>query len=226
MITDFLRILNHHGVASGLRRIIEEITENRMFDIFHNVETSKIVTDTEYFQLTDLRPDSGSMWYQPTYSTPLVKVLQHLKKNVLQDRKNVLFIDLGTGKGKPCIIASKQIPDCKLIGIDISEYLLAVCRNNLERIQNKNFHLYCEDVLDTDFRLLFSKEETIVIHNKNSFDQKITKKTLENILDSKREKDVYYIYNNPVYDEIFRDVELILKLTGWHKNHNINLYKI
>ena len=67
----------------------------------------------------------------------------------------------------------------------------------------------------------------LIIHNKNSFDKEITKKSLDKFVSiSSKFKSVFYIYSNPEFLDCFDDFKLISSVTGWHKNFNINLYQI
>ncbi len=219
------QMIKTHGLINGARRFSEEIVENRMFDIFNKVETSGVVTHAEFYKLVGQDPKKGAMWYQPTYTSPLVKTFRYLKKHELRKAAKTLFIDLGTGKGKPCIIASKYLKGCTLIGIDLSQELLDVCKKNLT-VCGADFTLTRQNVLDTDFTHLFRGYDTVIIHNKNSFDKSITDKVLQNIEAAKNDKTVFYIYNNPIYKELFEDKELLFCLKGWHKNKMLNLYRL
>ena len=116
-----LKMLQAHGLKNGLRRFSEEIMENRLFDIINGVETAGVVTHTEFYDLVAQDPSEGAMWYQPTYKSPLIKACKYLRSHHLPPQKKLLFVDLGTGKGKPCIIAAKCFKDCKVVGIDLSQ---------------------------------------------------------------------------------------------------------
>lgn len=229
MIIDYYKMIKHHGLINGSKRFYEEITENRLFDIINKVDTSKIVTHDEYFNMIKDSKDSGAMWYQPTYSSPLKNCMKFIDKKFLKksnaEKQQVLFIDLGVGKGKPCIIANKYLNNCKVVGIDLSENLLKICEHNLSTVK-ANYELICKNVLEIDFKKLFTNYDFIIIHNKNSFDESITAQVYNNILKSKSKETILYIYNNPVYETIFSNEEVLYKARGWHKNLNLDLYNL
>ena len=72
------------------------------------------------------------------------------------------------------------------------------------------------------------KNPTLIVHNKNSFSKNILKDDLKKLikLSNLQPIDIFYIYSNPEFDELFSNFDLLYKHTGWHVNHNINLYQI
>ena len=72
-----------------------------------------------------------------------------------------------------------------------------------------------------------AEDFVIIVHNKNSFSKEITKNNLNawRNLSLKLKKKIFYIYSNPEFSELFTE-ELIFRTEGWHKNYNINLYKL
>ncbi len=212
-------MIKHHGLKNGLKRFYEEIFENRMFDWKNGVETSGIVHGPEYDVLVGSRKDVTSYW--PTYTTPLLKSCRKLREFCTHGK--TLFIDLGTGKGKPMIVAW-QILGCKVIGVELSGEILEVCRKNLDHCK-ADYELICGDVLNVDYKKMFQGYDTVIVHNKNSFDRTITAKTLELIQQAKTGS-LFYIYNNPLYKELFAGKEVILTVDGWHKNWRTNLYRL
>ena len=139
--------------------------------------------------------------------------------------KPILFIDLGAGKGKPCIIAAKTFSRCHVVGVDLSQHLLDICRDNLRK-SKADFELRCQDVRDVDYPSLFKGYETVIVHNKNSFDRTITRDVLKKIEAAKGPGDLFYIYSNPIYKDLCSGYECLLTLDGWRRNLRLNIYKI
>lgn len=219
-----IKMIKMHGLKNGTRRFVEEIKENRLFDILNGVDTAKIVIGEEFFASVSQDPSQGANWYQPTYATPLIKAFRYLRDRVAP-HKPILFVDLGVGKGKPCIIAAKIFSHCHVVGVDLSQQLLDICRKNLQKCA-ADFELLCKDVRDVDYAGLFSAYETVVIHNKNSFDKAITAEVLKKIEAAKGNRDLFYVYNNPVYRDIFQGKERMFTLDGWHKNRRLDIYRV
>ncbi len=221
------KMIKMHGVKNGLKRFVEECIENRLFDVLHGVETAKIVTAQNFYELINQSPEEGGNWYQPTYATPLVKAFKHLTTQhiTLNDKSPILFVDLGVGKGKPCVIANRYLKGCKNVGIDLSEKLLEICRSNLEKC-GAAFELIQENVLNIDYSNIFNDFDQIVIHNKNAFDKSITAGSLKAILYHKSNKKIFYVYNNPIYKDLFKNKPLLFQHDGWHKNHRLHIYEL
>lgn len=218
-----LNMIRTHGLRRGMQRYSEELIENRWFDLRNGTETSGIVTHGDFYSMIGQKKEEGAMWYQPTYTTPLVEACRFLRSLPLHGK--MLFIDLGVGKGKPCIIAAQQFSDCAIMGVDLSPELLAICRRNLAQY-GQRVTLLQANVLDVEYDRLFQGYDTVIVHNKNSFDAAITGAVLEKILAAKGEKAVFYIYNNPVYKDLFTGQELLFARDGWHKNHRLHLYRL
>jgi len=81
-----------------------------------------------------------------TQSADVVEV--PLRMSLPPERKDFVFVDLGCGKGKPLLVASR-FPFKRIVGVDISESAVAIARSNIEifgsdlsinshRFQNEN----------------------------------------------------------------------------------------
>jgi tRNA G46 methylase TrmB len=240
---DILSIIKKHGLYNGLRRIRDEFFENYLFDLVNKTSTREIVVKKNYSKLFYNNNDNkkkilmlrggGDKWYQPTYATPLIKTLEFLKKNILYYKKDeVIFIDIGCGKGKPNYIFSKLFPQITSCGIEMYNYYKKIFINNLKLV-TKNFIFINEKAQCINFNL-FNKKKLIILHNKNSF----TFSNLILILKKlhKLNRKIYLIYNNPHFHSKIIKIKslnkkkiyfrLVFSVNGWHKNFNTNVYSL
>jgi hypothetical protein len=81
-------------------------------------------------------------------------------------------------------------------------------------------------VSDVAYDDLLAPYDVVIIHNKNSFNQKTTVATLESIRRACAGKTLFYFYNNPVFEEIFSDFPCVFQMKGWHKNWNAKIFKV
>lgn len=225
---DTLKILKYHGLLKGIKRIKDEFFEIILFDFYYNVKTRKLKLQEEY---NDKNFTIGeNKWYQPTYYSPLKKISIYLNK-LVQYEKNLIMFDLGTGYGKPLLILNNFIKKNNfLIGVELDKSFKKIFRHNVNKYNENNWFIN-KKVEEIDYQKtidkLSLKDFVIIVHNKNSFSKEITKNNLHvwRKLSFKLKKKIYYIYSNPEFSELFTE-ELIFRTEGWHKNYNINLYKL
>ena len=242
---DFFNIIKKHGFHNGLKRIRDEFFENYLFDLINKTSTREIVVKKNYGKFFNNNNDNkkikifstwgggGDKWYQPTYATPLIKALEFLKKDILYFKKDeVIFIDIGCGKGKPNYIFSKLFPQINSCGIEMYNYYKKFFINNLKLV-TKNFTFINEKAQCVNLNL-FNKKKLIILHNKNSF-------TLNNLIlilkkFHKLNRKIYLIYNNPFFHSKIIKIKslnkkkiyfrLVFSVNGWHKNFNTNVYSL
>ena len=85
-----------------------------------------------------------------------------------------------------------------LVGVEYSEHLLSVCKSNLQILKCENVKLFHSDVLAFSFDDDFVHR---IIYLYNPFDGYFT-----NVLLNLRRSGTFIIYNNPVFDELFREL--------------------
>lgn len=228
---DIINIIKFHGFFNGSRRILNELIENELFDLINGCFTKKPVMITDYSQNNNF-DKIRHKHYQPTYYSPLKKILLDIRKS--SENNDVVFIDLGTGFGKPVFIFNKFFNSNQnyAFGLDLEKNYETTFQKNLNKFDVNNYFLYGK-VEEYEYQSLLSEknlldnDNILIIHNKNSFDKEITKKSLNKFVEiSSKFKSVFYIYSNPEFLDCFDSFQLSNKITGWHKNFNINLYRI
>jgi SAM-dependent methyltransferase len=80
--------------------------------------------------------------YKP-YSNFHLKLL--LQKALSTDIKFANFVDVGCGKGQPCIFAKKYFEFQNIYGIDFSEPLIDIAKRNLAKTSYKNVNFLVAD---------------------------------------------------------------------------------
>jgi tRNA G46 methylase TrmB len=241
-VSDSLNIIKKHGLKNGLRRIKDEFYENYLFDLLNKTSTREIIVKKDYKRLfyknninlinkRHYEEGGGDKWYQPTYQTPLLKCLEFLKKDILSFKKReVIFIDLGCGKGKPNYIFSKFFPQVDSLGVDLFIYYKKFFTNNLKLV-TKNFIFLNQKAENLNLSLL-SDKKLIILHNKNSFSYINLKKILEKFL--RLNSKIIFIYNNPFFHKKIiklkhlkkskMNIKFIFSTEGWHKNFKSYIY--
>jgi len=64
---------------------------------------------------------------------PETELLVDVATEIINERRYLRLLDLGTGSGNIAIALTKRIPDCKMVASDISEGAIEVARVNAEK---------------------------------------------------------------------------------------------
>jgi len=136
-----------------------------------------------------------------------------------------IFIDLGSGKGLACLLAS-ALPFKKIIGIEYSNELNNIAKNNIriypdEKQKCKNYEFICMDACDFHF-----PNEPFILFLYNPFDSPIMSCIADKISDLYREQPrrIIITYFIPVYDYIWDRITFLNKIfikkryTIWDSN--------
>jgi len=174
--------------AGGLYRIIQEIL-NLFFDLNFGVETRKrkIYNSTEFFD------------YMPSYKKTVTNALLYLKKNY--QLKHYNFLDIGCGKGKTMILASKYSFK-QITGYEIDKDVFSVLKKNINQKKFRNFKVYNKSIKISEI------ENNSVIYFYNPFNEELSKRLFDEISINTLLEDIILIYVNPIYS-------FALEKAGW-----------
>ena len=110
------------------------------------------------------------------------------------------FVDLGSGKGRPLLIAA-DYPFTRFIGIEFSPTLHQIAQRNVARFRARTgsaqrFELHLDDAATFDF-----PPEPIALHLYNPFGERVLDRVLDRLEASLEEtpRDVIVFYVNPVH---------------------------
>lgn len=122
--------------------------------------------------------------------------LEHAVAFLCEDLKAFTFIDLGCGKGRAIMIASR-LGFGKLIGVEFVEELAEIARGNLEKLKIGNAVVLHTDAADFHF-----PDCNTVVYLYNPFSQQVLRRVLSNLQKCFGKK-LYVIYKTPQYGEMF-----------------------
>ena len=179
--------------AGGLKRIWHEFYECYLFDLLNQTDTYKRVSLEEYDQ-TDYIEHACE--YMPSYSSVITK---SIKKILINDSKVLdnQFVDIGCGKGKSLILASK-IGFKSGTGFELNKKLADIAQNNLQiKKINKSFKILNCNAVSSDIIPCFS-----ICYFYNPFDKNLSKKFFQILNENKSKNNKYLIYVNPLYSDL------------------------
>jgi SAM-dependent methyltransferase len=198
----------------GLNRLIDQITQNRLFDLWHGTDTETWMPKEEMSE--ELPNYAHGKLYQPSYTKQVVSSLRRVAQMV--DPKKTTFIDLGCGKGKVLFLAKMKFPFKKVVGIEYCEDIYKVACRNLDKLKLKDTHILLGDAAQFN-----EYEDDCIVYIYNSFDEKIAQKVRENI--EAKIKNCILIYNNPIHEEVFEGWDKVSINKRWHENWTTNIYR-
>lgn len=163
----------------------------RWWDYKHNVDTCNRI-----LAVKDISGPSAAhaLYYEACDS----RLQTRLLRNLGIDFKDFIFIDIGTGKGKPLLV-SAEFPFKRIIGLELSPALSEAARENCRNFRSSrqlcnNVEVICGDALEFEF-----PKEPTVLFMYNPFDALIMEPVIGSLVRSIKEspRKVVIIYLNP-----------------------------
>jgi len=194
--------------------------ERFLFDIQYGINTSSPLLLNDFQKGYEL--SHGKSYYAS--STLEVYKNHHFISNLLKKNiENYLFIDIGCGKGKVCILwellNQKKNIHQKIIGIDFYKPFIEIANNNyykLFKVEGEFIHLNIEHY---DFS---STGKPLILYLYNPFDEIMLERLLINI----KGIPVYIIYNIPMHWDVIEkhNYRRIFSKTGKNQNEFTLIY--
>jgi SAM-dependent methyltransferase len=153
------------------------------------VETESQVANDEL----EFDPSRG-FYYAATSWPRLLQVYRQLR--ALPIRPDDAFLDLGCGKGRALLVASR-FPFGRLIGVDLSPSLLATAAANAERIRELSPGVRIE-LVESDAGLYEIPDDVMTIYLNNPFPSPVVEQVLDQLMASvqRRPRMIGIIYHS------------------------------
>lgn len=210
-------------------KIRSYIVEILWFDIKRNINTDArfdYKEDVGWSKQSKFGNRGTASW------TKSIKIsLRELKSYIREDYCNYQFIDLGCGRGKPCIVYCEMQKKNKFkslytpLGIDYSFNSLKIADKNSNILFKKNNYKYKPKFIHDEVANFeeYIKSEKLIFYMYNPFDKEIMIQ-LKNLF---LRYNCFIIYNNPVNKKLFENSnwECIYKKDGKLSQQRIRIYK-
>lgn len=194
--------------------------ERSLFDLQYGVQTSSplLITDFQYSQ--DL--NHGKSYYASSTSEiyqSYAFIYNLLQKNL----EKFVFIDLGCGKGKVCILwellNNKKRVNQKIIGIDYYLPLIEIADDNYQKLFKKKGNLIHSNIENYNFKEI---NKPLILYLFNPFDEVVLERLLINI----KGIPIYIIYNIPMHWDVIEkyNYRRIFYKTGKNQNEFTVIY--
>jgi SAM-dependent methyltransferase len=216
--------LRHALATRGLLETIVLVKKNLLYETRWYLDRAfdrRFGTDTSgIIELDSLEIKSDNIkygvYYEPT-STGLFKYIMKMTLTRIENIRDFVFIDFGSGKGRTILQASNYFFR-RIIGVEFSPLLHQIARKNIAAYKNRKQKCFdiesvCMDVCDYQV-----PSEDIVCYFYDPFQENVMAKVLENIRKSSTNKSrkVVIIYFNPLVSRVIesngyvREIEIRL----------------
>jgi SAM-dependent methyltransferase len=160
------------------------------FDLTYGTDTSGLVP---LWRLNVISPNAVfGHRYDPTTEEELAVAIRFLS----EDPGALTFIDLGCGKGRTLLIASK-LGFKHVIGVEFARELVETARTNLAKMRISNATVVHADAAEFSF-----PDDELVVYLFNPFTEEVMRKVAANLRERAAKK-LYVIYTNPVCAGVF-----------------------
>ena len=180
-VNSYFKILKNRGVKS----LFDEIKNNLIFDLINGTST----------QIREGISTKNYKHYSPAYSSLIIESIKSLNINY----RDYNFIDLGSGKGKVTLIASK-FRFKKILGIEIIKSLVQQAKKNhkiyFKKKWNRKYKCKIDYICLDAEKYLINSEKSIYFMFDPFTDEKL-KKILKKITKKKMFKNYLIAFNPP-----------------------------
>jgi hypothetical protein len=202
------KYLKKRGVI-GVADFAVSFVSDYLFDFRYGTATGGWIPASQ-LQINSVNVEH-SVRYQSTKTRPFRKLLKKLSFP-----KNSVFVDVGAGKGKALLIASKYGFQ-RLSGIEFAHDLCKIAKSNVVAYRKRSgchglFEIIESDIVEYDIR---SDENVFYLYN--SFDEVVLRQFMNNIKKSVDEypRKVWLIYHIPRHSNAVEDRGLFAKGTEY-----------
>lgn len=200
------KIINKILCLAPSKRCANRLHEERdlEFDEKYGVDTSGII------RLSDLNIKSDNAIFGVRYQAIRNIDFQQLLEPYCLSYEHFNFIDFGSGKGRAILLASK-LPFKRIIGVEFSEDLTAVAKENLRRYPENSkmcndIKLVCMDAAEYKLPI-----QPLVLYFYNPFGRPVMTHVAENVISSYKQQPrrIIVIYFTPDYSDIWDNISFL-----------------
>ena len=184
--------IQRRRIDSQIQRMMKRVkADNEVFDSKYGVDTATDVLLDEY----DVPEEAtrGAGYYQAIHEG----VLRTIISNLVPDTQAFDFIDIGSGKGKALLVASK-FPFRRVLGVELSPRLHAVAAANIQAF-TASAEAVCGDVSSAciDARELSGLGDKTLLFVFNPFEEGPMQDFVKRLETEAKDRTVFVAYLNP-----------------------------
>lgn len=203
------------GKLAGMARCGRQ--EQHPFDTKYGTDTSGIV-ELGLLDISDER-----LRHAVRYQTAIVEVFQAMISDLPIVHENYVFIDLGSGKGRALLLASR-LPFKEIVGVELSPTLHAVACSNIRQYQAEDQRCRCLRSVCADAGRFELPPENLVIYMFNPFDNQVMREVTANVVKSllAKPRHIWVLYLKPDYRELW---DTVASLAAYKQTANYVIWR-
>lgn len=211
-----VQTLRQDGLRAALRKCLNNIKHERSaddFDLRYGTDTGGIEPLWK-FKIHSPNAHFGSR-YEVTQEQELADAVTFLN----EDLKNFTFIDLGCGKGRTLLVASK-LGFKQMIGVEFVRELVEIARTNVAKRQIANAVVLHADAADFEF-----PDSNLVVYLYNPFSQEVLRGVVAK-MKAGCSKRLYVIYKGSQCTEIFDSCSFLTRFGNPPTAQHIQIWSV
>jgi len=204
--------------AAGTLELLRDLTPTRRksrysdidYDFDHGVDTTWATVSLR----TRIRELLSEGQYQPTDPVLFDQILNSMPVPV----EGFTFLDLGAGKGRTLLMASKY-PFRRIIGVEILAELHQAAQQNIVRYRDAQQKCFAIESHAGDARCFRFPAEDLMLYLFNPFPEPVLRQVLANLHDSllAGPRRIYVIYHNLVHEDVFAEQHWLHPMRRTHQ---------
>lgn len=218
-LSGLIQLIRKHGLRQSYKFIARNIRfaiavrADRRFDRAHGVDTGGSI------RLESLNISSQNRALGNEYVSTSAKSFGWMMKALPDDMVGYTFIDIGAGKGRTLLLATR-FPFARIIGVEFAHELVAIARKNIERFYNPDSKEQAISMVDCDAAQFEFPHEPLVVYFYNPFSPTLFAKVVARLIESlqAQPRDCFLVYATTIEGTIDA-VRAIIAETGAFKEH-------
>jgi len=192
-----LRLIHRHGFGASLgfvRRNIRHMLADRLarkWDRRHGVDTAGSIQ----LGTLDVVGPHRAMGNEAVCTSP--RTFDFIMKSLPRDLDGHTFIDIGSGKSRTLLLASRY-PFADIVGVEFARELVDIARSNIERFKDPSQKCRALSAVEADAAAYDFPETPLVVYFYNPFSKDVFDIVLKNLVSSleRRPRDCFIVYGS------------------------------
>jgi hypothetical protein len=177
------RLVRQHGIGESVGFVLRNVRYivadrlARKWDRRHDVDTAGSIQ----LAALDVVGPHRSKGNEAVCTSP--KTFDFIMKSLPQDLQGRTFIDIGSGKSRTLLLASRY-PFAEIIGVEFARELVEIARSNIRRFRNPSQKCRALSVVEADAATYEFPDAPLVVYFYNPFSKDVFDIVLKNLVSS------------------------------------------
>jgi len=192
-----IRLVRQHGIGASVGFVLRNVRYivadrlARKWDRRHDVDTAGSIQ----LAALDVVGPHRSKGNEAVCTSP--KTFDFIMKSLPQDLQGRTFIDIGSGKSRTLLLASRY-PFAEIIGVEFARELVEIARSNIRRFGNPSQKCRALCVVEADAATYEFPDAPLVVYFYNPFSKDVFDIVLKNLVSSleRRPRNCFIVYGS------------------------------